>query len=71
MDAKGNLNLIQDILNAGMLEDRAEVTGEGRLEMLEKEQKSQTEMGSEVWERSQLLKRGGILLFCDREVEED
>ena len=52
MDAKGNLNLIQDILNAGMLEDRAEVTGEGRLEMLEKEQKSQTEMGSEVWERS-------------------
>lgn len=71
MDAKGNLNLIQDILNAGMLEDRAEVTGEGRLEMLEKEQKSQTEMGSEVWERSQLLTRGGILLFCDREVEED
>lgn len=52
MDTKGNLNLIQDILNAGMLEDRAEVTGEGRLEMLEKEQKSQTEMGSEVWERS-------------------
>lgn len=52
MDAKGNLNLIQDILNARMLEDRAEVTGEGRLEMLEKEQKSQTEMGSEVWERS-------------------
>lgn len=52
MDTKGNLNLIQDILNARMLEDRAEVTGEGRLEMLEKEQKSQTEMGSEVWERS-------------------
>ena len=52
MDTKGNLNLIQDILNAGMLEDRAEVTGEGRLERLEKEQKSQTEMGSEVWERS-------------------
>jgi len=35
-----------------MLEDRAEVTSEGRFEILEKEQKSQTETGSEVWERS-------------------
>lgn len=53
-----------------MLEDRAEVTGEGRLEMLEKEQKSQTEMGSEVWEKL-ALKTWRDPSFCGREVEED
>ena len=50
----------------------AGATGERGFEMLEKEQRSQTEMGSEVWWRIWPLKCGGILLFCDREeVGED